>query len=99
MRLGSLTEIVGFERKGAYLEVRFAVSERIAAPLGRLLSLAVEMGVDVLSVSSTRGQTEDAFIHLLEADQAHGFSRAYGALPPAAHGVERPVPGGTARTE
>jgi len=99
LRLGSLTEIVGFERKGAYLEVRFAVTERIAAPLGRLLLLAAEMGVEILSISSTRGQTEDAFIHLLEADQAHGFSRAYGALPPTTHGLERPVPGGTPRPE
>ena len=78
LRLGSVLEIVGFERKGAYLDVRFAVSERIAAPLGRLLLLAAEMGVEILSISSTRGQTEDAFIHLLEADQAHGFSRAFG---------------------
>lgn len=98
-RLDTVPEIVGFERKGDWLEVRFKVTERIAAPLGKLLLIADEMGVEILSVSSTRGQTEDAFIHLLERDQSHGFSRSYGSLPPPAHGVERPVQGGIIHAE
>ena len=98
-RLETLTEIAGFERKGAWLVVRFAPTARVAAPLGRLLSTAAELGIDILSISSTRGQTEDAYIHILEADQSHGFSRAYNALPPPNNGVERPLQGGTVRTK
>jgi ABC-2 type transport system ATP-binding protein len=93
-RLDAVTEIVGFERKGSWLEVRFTVSERIAAPLGKLLLIAAEMGVEILSVSSTKGQTEDAFIHLLEEDQSHGFSRSYSTLQSVSNGVERPVQDG-----
>jgi ABC-2 type transport system ATP-binding protein len=75
-RLESVPEILGFERKDAWLEIRFAPTEQFAAPLGRLLLIATEVGVDVLSISSSRGQTEDAFLQLLEADQSHGFTRA-----------------------
>lgn len=98
-RLETLTEIAGFERKGSWLVVRFAPTARVAAPLGRLLTIAAELGIDILSISSTRGQTEDAYIHILEADQSHGFSRAYNALPPPNNGVGRPLQSGAVRTK
>jgi ABC-2 type transport system ATP-binding protein len=80
-RLEDVPEIAGFERKGSWMEVRFAPHEQIAVPLGKLCMLAVQMGVEVFSVSSTKGQTEDAFISMLEADHTDGFSRAYSTLP------------------
>jgi len=93
-RLAAIPETLSFEWRGGVMDVRFAPDERLAAPLGRLLHAADETDVDVLAVSSSRGQTEDAFLHLLEADKSDGFSRAYGSLPPAVHGMDRPVQSG-----
>jgi ABC-2 type transport system ATP-binding protein len=98
-RIENESGIIGCARRGAWLEVRFAPDERIAAPLAHLLTLASERGVEVLAVSSTRAQTEDAFLHLLEVDQSDGFSRAYSALPTAAHGVDGAAQGGSRRVE
>ncbi|MDH7568664.1 MAG: ABC transporter ATP-binding protein [Armatimonadota bacterium] len=81
-RLDSTPEVAGFERKGSWLEVRFAPTEGLAAPLGRLLLAAADAGLEVLSVLSTRGQTEEAFIRLLEMDESDGFTRACRALAP-----------------
>jgi ABC-2 type transport system ATP-binding protein len=88
-KLDASPEIVGSERKGSWLEVRFAPTERIAGPLGKLLALASEMGVDVCSLSTARGQTEDAFIGMLEADQIDKFSRAYTTIPEVSKDVDR----------
>ena len=88
-RLEQMPNIVCVERKGNWLEVMFTATERIAGPLGRLLLLATEMNVNVLSVLSTKGQTEEAFINVLEVDQADGFSRAYRALSAPGNGLER----------
>jgi len=58
------------------LEGALRPHEQIAAPLGRVLLLAAEMNVEVVSITSNKGQTEEAFIHSLEVEQADGFSRA-----------------------
>jgi len=76
-RLEHTAEVVGVQRNGAWLEVLFSPEEAIAAPLGRLLLTAADLGVAVLSVATNKGQTEDAFIHSLEKEQADGFTRAY----------------------
>jgi ABC-type multidrug transport system ATPase subunit len=88
-KLGGEWGILGSQRTGAWLQLRFDPEAPIAVPIARVLDLATEMSIDVLSISSARAQTEDAFIRLLEVDQADGFSRAYGALPALPHGVER----------
>ena len=93
-KLEAIPEVQGFDHTGGLFVVRFRPTEMIAAPLGRVLMLAAELGVEVLSISSTRGQTEEAFIHLLEVDQADGFSRAYSALPTVVHGVDGTAEGG-----
>jgi tryptophanase len=90
---------VGAKRKGFFIDVRFDPGAPIAAPLARLLATASEMGVDVLSVSSTRAQTEDAFMHLLEADQSDGFSRAYSDLAPVHHGLDGAAESGSGRAQ
>ncbi len=87
-RLEGIPEVLGFERKGNFIEIRFAPSERLAAPLGKLLLLADEVGVDILAIGSTRSQTEDAFLHLLEVDQSDGFSRGFGAISPNSNGLD-----------
>lgn len=87
-RLEGFPEVTGFERKGSWMEVRFRPEERIAAPLGRLLLQASEMGVEILGVTTNKGQTEDAFIHSLEVEQADGFSRAFATTPKTVDGVD-----------
>jgi len=42
--------VIGFDRQGDYLTIRFAPSEKLAGPLGRLLAAASELGVDILSI-------------------------------------------------
>lgn len=86
-------EVLGVERRGAWIEVRFAPSEPIATPLAHLLAQADELHVDLISINSTRAQTEDAFIRLLEQDQADGFARAYGGNAPIPPGVGGAVQG------
>lgn len=75
--LDAAPDVVGIQGNGAWLEVLFAPQDQIAAPLGRLLLAAADLGVQVLSVVSGKGQTEDAFIRSLEKEQADGFTRAY----------------------
>jgi ABC-2 type transport system ATP-binding protein len=99
IRLQAAAEVVGAKRKGFFIDVRFDPGAPIAAPLARLLATASEMGVDVLSVSSTRAQTEDAFMHLLEADQSDGFSRAYSDLAPVHHGLDGAAESGSGRAQ
>ncbi len=96
-RVQSSPEVVGAERRGLFIDIKFDPAAPIAIPLARLLQQASDMGIDVLAVSSTRAQTEDAFLHLLEADQSDGFSRAYNRVSPAAHGVDGAPQGGPGR--
>lgn len=103
-RMQQIPEIVGFQRRGTWMEVLFAPTTPFAAPLGKLLIAASEVGVDVLNVISTKGQTEEAFIHLLEVEQSDGFSRAYAdlpgrALPSPVDGVERAAASGSDHAE
>lgn len=87
--LDAMPEVAGFQRQGALLELRFVPTERIAAPLAHILMAATNLGIDVLAVSSTRGQTEDAFIRILEMDEADGFNRAYNTSPALGAGMDR----------
>ncbi|MBI3922807.1 MAG: ABC transporter ATP-binding protein [Armatimonadetes bacterium] len=98
-RMEEMPEIAGFQRRGSWIEVLFSSSERFAAPLGKLLLTASEVGVEVINVVSTKGQTEEAFIHLLEVDQSDGFSRACDdlegrPLPSPDDGMERALTSG-----
>ena len=70
-----MPEVVDFQQRGTWWEVRFASSDSLARPLGKLLLATTEVGAEVLNVATTKEQTEEAFIHLLEADQADGFTR------------------------
>jgi ABC-2 type transport system ATP-binding protein len=74
-RLREMPEVVDFRQRGAWWEVHFSPSDSLAEPLGKLLLTTTELGLDVLNVVTTKEQTEEAFIHLLEADQANGFTR------------------------
>lgn len=94
-RVTTVPGVQGITLTAGWMEVRFDVDAPVAEPLGHLLLAASELSVRVLSVNSARGQTEDAFIHLLEKDQANGFTRAYGQPGKADDGVDSPVQGGT----
>jgi ABC-2 type transport system ATP-binding protein len=74
-RLKEMPEVLDFQQRGAWWEVLFSPSASLARPLGKLLLTTTELGLEVLNVVTTREQTEEAFIHLLEADQADGFTR------------------------
>ncbi|MBM3493583.1 MAG: ABC transporter ATP-binding protein [Armatimonadetes bacterium] len=75
--LQGIPDVIGHQLRGYWIEVRFRPDASLADPLLGVLRAASESGIGVLSLSSTKAQTEDAFIQLLEADQADGFSRAY----------------------
>jgi hypothetical protein len=77
--LAGVPDVIGHQLRGYWVEIRFRPDARLGDPLPAVLSAAKEAGIGILSLSSTKAQTEDAFIQLLEADQADGFSRAYGA--------------------
>ncbi len=91
-RMEQMPEIESFDRNGSWLTVSFSNANGFAASLGKLLLAASELGVEVFSVASLRGQAEEAFIHLLEVDQSHGFTRAYEQLGSLPDGVERALP-------
>ncbi len=80
---------MSLERHARWLAVQFATTIGIAEPLAQLLHLSAAHGVEVLSLSTTKAQTEEAFINLLEVDQADGFARAYHAVPTALDGLDR----------
>ncbi len=75
--LQGMPDIIGYEIRGYWIEIRFRPDAALERPLQDVLRAAAESGAAILSLSSTKAQTEDAFIQLLEADQADGFSRAY----------------------
>ena len=83
-RMREMPEIVDLQQRGTWWEVLFSPSHNLARPLGELLLVATEVGAEVLNVVTTRGQTEEAFIHLLEADQADGFTRVLEKPEPTA---------------
>jgi ABC-2 type transport system ATP-binding protein len=94
-RLREMPEVLDFQQRGTWWEVLFSSSDSLARPLGQLLLTTTELGAEVINVVTTREQTEEAFIHLLEADQANGFTRILEepepalASPPLPDGVER----------
>lgn len=101
-RVERMPEVTSLHQRGAWWDVQFTSTETMAAPLGRLLLTASEAGVEVLNVNSTGGQTEEAFIHLLEVDKANGFSRILDQpeqtipeLAPFTDGVERSLTSGS----
>ncbi|HJN17537.1 MAG TPA: ABC transporter ATP-binding protein, partial [Armatimonadota bacterium] len=74
-RFSEMPEVVDFQQRGNWWEVMFSPSDSLATPLGKVLLTTTELGVKVLNVVTTKEQTEEAFINLLEADQANGFTR------------------------
>jgi len=79
--VAAMPEVIGHQLRGYWLEVRFRPDLSLEGPLKSILEAAERRQVRVLAVSSTKAQTEDAFIHLLEEDQADGFTRAYVTAP------------------
>jgi ABC-2 type transport system ATP-binding protein len=92
-RLRGMPEVVDFQQRGTWWEVQFSSCDSLARPLGKLLLNTTEVGVEVLNVVTTREQTEEAFLHLLEADQANGFTRILEKPEPTAL-ASPPLPDG-----
>ncbi len=85
--IAAMPDVIGHQLRGYWLQVRFRPEVPLAEPLREVLDAATRHHVEVLSVSSTKAQTEDAFIRLLEEDQADGFTRAYTSNATLASGV------------
>ncbi|MHB1457404.1 MAG: ABC transporter ATP-binding protein [Armatimonadota bacterium] len=97
-----MPNVRGFERRGTWWEIHFSETESLASSLGNLLMAASELHIDVINVNSTGGQTEEAFIHMLEVDKSNGFSRVLNEtntgspeLTPLIDGVERSLASGS----
>lgn len=85
--IAAMPDVIGHQLRGYWLEVRFRPEAGLRKALQDVLDAGARTGVDVLSITSTKAQTEDAFIRLLEEDQADGFARAYNAVAPVVSGV------------
>lgn len=73
----ALAALVGLRWKleTGSLRLYFDEQDAIAAGLNRVLALLTEHDVKLLAINSLEEEMVNAFIHLLEAERAHGFSR------------------------
>lgn len=76
-KLKSIEEIASFERRGVYsLEIDFYPGVSIPKVIIDLMKLVSACKLELLSVNTTTSQIEDAFLKLVEEEEAHGFLRA-----------------------
>jgi ABC-2 type transport system ATP-binding protein len=74
-RLEQSAIAVKWERIGATVRLRFARDGTMAAELGKVLQVVTEANVTLYAIHSLQDEMVEAFIHLLEEERAHGFSR------------------------
>lgn len=75
-KLKSIEEIASFERSGYSLEIDFYPGVSIPKVIIDLMKLVSACKLELLSVNTTTSQIEDAFLKLVEEEEAHGFLRA-----------------------
>jgi ABC-2 type transport system ATP-binding protein len=61
---------------GQRIELRLADAKDVAGPLAEVLMTISEAGAGLVSIQPAGDPTEEAFLELVESDQARGFSRA-----------------------
>ena len=66
------------ERLGMTVRLHFERDGTMAAELGKVLQLVNEADVTLYAIHSLQDEMVEAFIQLLEAERAHGFSRILG---------------------
>jgi ABC-2 type transport system ATP-binding protein len=74
-RLETSTINAKWERTGMAVRLRFERDGTMAAELGKVLQLVNEANVTLYAIHSLQDEMVEAFIQLLEAERAHGFSR------------------------
>jgi ABC-2 type transport system ATP-binding protein len=77
----ALTKVSGVRHAGGHgtrVEIRMADNEDVAATLAEVFMAVAEAGTRVVSVQTLGHQTEEAFLALVESDEARGFARAAG---------------------
>lgn len=94
-RLQEIPEVATFSKTGSWVEISFQGSYPLASSLAKVLSEASAAGVEVLTIVSSRAQTEEAYLHFLEVDRSYGFLRASRDLPSVATGLQGSSDGGT----
>jgi ABC-2 type transport system ATP-binding protein len=65
------------ELRGQTLEMTFPDATQIATQLAAVLKLVSETGVALVGIHSLHDDMVDAFIHLLQEERSHGFSRLF----------------------
>ena len=85
---------IRWERGPSSLRLHFAREATLAGGLAQVLQLIAQAGVTLVAVRSLQDEMVDAFIHLLEEERAHGFSRILQVEPEGhalpGHPGERP---------
>ncbi len=74
--LEKLSTVHSAKSSGQRIELILADGKDVAAPLAEVMMTVSESGLGLAGVRSLGQQTEEAFLELVESDQARGFSRA-----------------------
>jgi ABC-2 type transport system ATP-binding protein len=74
--LAKLSTVRSATTNGQRVELELADGKDTAGPLAEVMMTVSESGVSLVGVRTLGSQTEEAFLELVEADQARGFSRA-----------------------
>lgn len=64
-------------QRGDTLEITFPLASSIASELTAVLKMVVEADITLVTIHSLHDDMVDAFIHLLEEERSHGFSRLF----------------------
>jgi ABC-2 type transport system ATP-binding protein len=74
--LAKLSLVRSATASGTRIELELADGKDVAAPLAEVFMTVSESGMGLVSVQTKGQQTEEAFLELVESDQARGFARA-----------------------
>jgi ABC-2 type transport system ATP-binding protein len=76
VNLAKLSSIRAATANGSRIEIELADGKDVASPLAEVFMTVAEAGLGLVSVQTKGHQTEEAFLELVESDQARGFARA-----------------------
>jgi ABC-2 type transport system ATP-binding protein len=74
--LAKLSSVRAAAASGTRIEIELADGKDVASPLAEVFMTVAEAGIELVSVQTKGHQTEEAFLELVESDQARGFARA-----------------------
>jgi len=74
--VSKLASVRSASAAGPRIAIELTESKDVASPLAEVLMTVAEAGVGLVSIHSKGQQTEEAFLELVESDEARGFTRA-----------------------